>query len=89
MSKLTADLLNKFAKCCQANEKYQPQNNPAKVFLLQLAQRNFSQVGTDKGDQQQPRRDECPQRFAQTAAAKPPVKSCRLKKLLITMKDRA
>jgi len=88
MSKLTADLLNKFAKCCQANEKYQPQNYPAKVFLLQLAQRNFSQVGTDKGDQQQPRKDECPQPFAQTAADTPPSEVAGLK-LPITMKDRA
>ena len=88
MNKLTADLLNKFAKCCQANEKYQHQNNPAKVFFLQLAQRNFSQVGPDKGDQQQPRRDECPQPFAQTAADTPPSEVAGLK-LPITMKDRA
>jgi len=71
MSKLTADLLNKFAKCCQANEKYQPQNNPAKVFLLQLAQRNFSQVGTDKGDQQQSRRDECRNRLPRLQQIRP------------------
>jgi hypothetical protein len=57
-------------------------------FLLQLAQRNFSQVGTDKGDQQQPRRDECPQPFAQTAAATPLSEVAGLK-LPITMKDRA
>jgi len=88
MNKLTADLLNKFAKCCQANEKYQHQNNPAKVFFLQLAQHNLSRVGADKGEQQ-PRRDECTQRFAPDCSSYAPRSEVAGSKLPITMKDRA
>jgi hypothetical protein len=56
--------------------------------LLPLAQRNFSQVGTDKSDQQQPEEMNVRNRLPSLQKIRPPSEVAGLK-LPITMKDRA